>query len=268
MMLKLIILFIIVSIVVVARKAKPAEEKQGHGLEGFIDASYQPELLKVATYNIQTGKSEQGVRNLMASAEVIANADLIGVQEVYGIGFDGLFNPSQAERLATHGKFSWLFSATRMRWFREHRGNAILSKLEINDWRVEMLPDTSGKSFRNMTIAEVSWQGEQFHFINTHLHTRGGREDQLEIVLQEFAKYPRAILLGDFNSRADTQALSNALKNVEVFDAVAMADLDANNSDRIDWILTKGFKVEGGEMLEKGVSDHPYYQVSLRYLPK
>lgn len=267
-MFKLIVLLIVVAIVVIARKAKPAGEKSGHGFEGQLDTSYQPEYLKVASYNIQTGKSEQGKRDLMASAEVISKADLVGVQEVYGIGFDGLFTPNQAERLAEHGKFSWLFSATRMRWFREHRGNAILSKLAVSDWRVEMLPDTSGKSFRNMTIAEVNWQGKQFHFINTHLHTRGGREGQLEIVLQEFAKYPTAILLGDFNSRADTSALSNALKNIEIVDAVAMAGLDNENPDRIDWILTKGFTVEGGEMLDKGVSDHPYYQVTLSYSSK
>ena len=267
-MFKLFVLLVVVAIVIVARKAKPAEEKSGQGFVGLVDASYQPEFLKVASYNIQTGKSDKGERDLMASARVISKADLVGVQEVYGVGFDGLLNPNQAERLAYHGKFSWLFSATRMRWFREHRGNAILSKLAVNDWRVEMLPDTSGKSFRNMTIAEVSWQDRKFHFINTHLHTRGGREDQLEIVLQEFAKYPTAILLGDFNSRANTNALSNALKNIEIVDAVAVAGLDIENPDRIDWILTKGFKVEGGEMLEKGVSDHPYYQVNLSYASK
>ena len=102
-MFKLIVLLIVVAVVVIARKAKPAEEKSGHGFEGQLDTSYQPEYLKVASYNIQTGKSEQGKRDLMASAEVISKADLVGVQEVYGIGFDGLFNPNQAERLAEHG---------------------------------------------------------------------------------------------------------------------------------------------------------------------
>jgi endonuclease/exonuclease/phosphatase family metal-dependent hydrolase len=116
-----------------------------------------------------------------------------------------------------------------------------------------------------MTVAKIHWQGESFYFINTHLHTRGGRETQLEVVLQEFAKYPRAILLGDFNSRAATPLLANALKDVEITDAVAAAGLDMDNPERIDWILTKGFTVEGGKMLEKGVSDHPYYQVQLSY---
>ena len=116
-----------------------------------------------------------------------------------------------------------------------------------------------------MTVAEVAWQGQHFHFINTHLHTRGGRETQLEIVLQEFAKYPRAILVGDFNSRAETTALANALKDIDVVDAVAVAGLDLDNRNRIDWILTRGFKVLNGHMAEIGISDHPYYAVTLEY---
>ena len=115
-----------------------------------------------------------------------------------------------------------------------------------------------------MTIATIEWQGDSFHFINTHLHTRAGREEQLNEVLQEFAKYPRAILLGDFNSRASTPALAHALKDIEITDAISAANLDLDNPERIDWILTKGFSVEGGKFQEKGVSDHPYYQVNLR----
>jgi len=262
---KIIVVVLIVGLIAIARKSKPAEGKSGSTLLSQSTQLHDPETIKVATYNIQTGKGLNGRRNLLASAQVMAPADLVGVQEVYGAGFDGLFAPSQTERIAKHGKFGWLFSATRRRWFREHRGNAILSKLPVSDWRVEMLPDTSGKSFRNMTIAEVHWQGESFHFINTHLHTRDGREEQLDIVLQEFAKYPRVILLGDFNSRATAQSLENALKNIEITDAVSAAGLDLDNADRIDWILTKGFKIEAGEMLEKGISDHPYYEVSLSY---
>jgi len=116
-----------------------------------------------------------------------------------------------------------------------------------------------------MTVARVHWQGQHFHFINTHLHTRGGREEQLVEVLREFAKYPRAILLGDFNTRQNSLVLENALRDIDISDAIYLAGLDQRNAERIDWILTKGFKVESGEMLEKGVSDHPYYQVALSY---
>jgi endonuclease/exonuclease/phosphatase family metal-dependent hydrolase len=266
-MSKIIFIILVVGLIAVARKSRPGSDKVGTSLLCQAKQMPEPKVLKVASFNIQTGKNLKGKRDLLASARVIAAADLVGIQEVYAAGFDGFsgLSSGQTERLAKVGKFGWLFSATGERWFREHRGNAILSKLPVGDWRVKMLPDQSGKNFRNMTIAQVHWQGESFHFINTHLHTRGGREDQLELVLQEFAKYPRAILLGDFNSLATTTALANALKDIEITDAVFAAGLDLENRDRIDWILTKGFKVETGEMLEKGVSDHPYYQVSLSY---
>ncbi len=266
-MVRLLFIVLIVALLVLARKSKPAGDKLGYELIGLPKLDAEPAQLKVATFNIQTGKNLQGRRDLLASAKVAANADLIGIQEVYAPTFANAlgFGLSQTEKLAKFGKFGWLFCATRRRWLKEHRGNAVLSRIPVNEWRVEMLPDQSNKSFRNMTVAEVSWQGKTFHFINTHLHTRNGREDQLEIVLREFAKYERAILLGDFNSRATTSALANALKDIDITDAVAAAKLDLDNAERIDWILTKGFKVEEGEMLEKGVSDHPYYQVTLSY---
>ncbi len=270
---KIVVIILVIALIVFTRRSRPAGSKAGTSLLSQPTQTQEPEVLKVATYNIQTGKRLDGKRDLLASAQVMAQADLIGVQEVYAPGFDGLSGfelgadmlSGQTERLASHGKFGWLFSATARRWFREHRGNAILSRLPVSDWRVETLPDTSGKSFRNMTIARVHWQGESFHFINTHLHTRGGREDQLRLVLEEFGRYPRAILLGDFNSRANTKALAEAIKDIQITDAISVAGLDLENPDRIDWILTKGFKVGTGKIVEKGVSDHPYYQVSLSY---
>ncbi len=262
-----LILLASVVVIFVARRPRPASAKTGTSLFAGENLRSKQETLTVASYNIQTGKSLEGKRDLRASAQVMSKADLVGVQEVYAAGFDGSanFTLGQTERLASYGKFAWLFSATRRRWFREHRGNAILSKIEISDWRIEMLPDRSGKSFRNMTIAKVNWQDNSFHFINTHLHTREGREQQLARVLQEFSKYPRAILVGDFNSQADEPALANALKDIEITDAIKEAGLDLENSARIDWILTKGFTVSNGHMVDKGISDHPYYQVSLSY---
>ena len=267
MLIRILIAVGVVALLLFARKSKPAGGKLGYEMIGLTQPIDEPEQLCVASFNIQTGKDLHGRRNLLGSAQVMANADLVGVQEVYAPSLMNLLGVglSQTEKIAQYGGFGWLFCATRRRWLREHRGNAILSKVPIRKWRVEMLPDQSNKSFRNMTVAEVTWQNKTFHFINTHLHTRHGRDDQLKVVLQEFAKYPCAILVGDFNCSAKTPALADALKDIEIVDAIAVANLDSEESERIDWILTKGFKVTQGEMLEKGVSDHPYFQVKLSY---
>lgn len=261
------------------RKAQPAKDKSGNGFNPIpkistkskhrskkaIDESIEQQpLLKIATYNIQTGKSLHGHRDIHRSAEVIQSAHIVGVQEVYapswlnrlGLGV------SQSEYLAANGGFSWLFCATRLRWLREHRGNALFSKLPISDWQIKMLPDQSGKSFRNLTIAKARWNNKTFHILNTHLHTKHGRTEQIDIVLREFAQYSPAILMGDFNCTAEE--LAGALSDIEISDAIAVAELDSQDNQRIDWILTKGFTIEGGLFQGKGVSDHPYYQVNLR----
>lgn len=273
MALKFIAVVLLIAGLAWARKAMPAGNKSGLVLNdsekhsASASAGVLPEVLKVATFNIQTGKGNDGKRNIMASAQALKQVDLAGVQEVYAPSLLNLmgFGLPQTEVLAKHGGFSWLFCATRRRWLREHRGNALLSKVNVLNWRIEMLPDQSGKSYRNMAIAEVEWQGQVFHFINTHLHTKNGRAEQLDVVLREFAKYPRAILLGDFNSRRTMPELESALKDINITDAIGAAQLDTDNADRIDWILTKGFIIHSGAMLEKGVSDHPYYEVTLSY---
>jgi len=265
MLSQLILVALGIALALFARKSRPAHDQIGRSLNNQGAAKQSPDLLNVATYNIQTGKSLQGKRNLSRSAEVLKRCHVAGVQEVYApklLNLTGI-GRGQASRLASVGSFAWLFCPTRRRWLREHRGNLLLSKIPAVGWAIKMLPDQSGRSYRNMLIAEMQWQGQTFHFINTHLHTRQGREEQLDVVLREFAKYPRAILLGDFNSRIDSPMIASALKNVEISDAITLAGLDLDNPDRIDWILTKGFNVHGGEFMGKGVSDHPYYQVSL-----
>ena len=126
-----------------------------------------------------------------------------------------------------------------------------------------MLPTQAGKNYRNMTIAEVKWQGQTFTFINTHLNTRDSRDQQLELVLNEFAKHPKAILVGDFNSKPDNPLLLKVLSNNNTVDAIAKLKLNNDDKSRIDWILTKGFQLHSGEIIERGISDHPCYLVKL-----
>jgi len=252
----------------IARKAHPIADRSGNDILGqpSDEITDQNTLLKVATFNIQTGKSLDGVRNIQRAAELIDDQHLIGIQEIYAPSWLNKlgFGHNQLDALNHNGAFGQLLSATRHRWFREHRGNAILSRIATKRWRIQSLPDYTGKNFRNMTIVEFEWQGKPVTFINTHLHTRTGRKEQLDIVLAEFAKHPIAILVGDLNSRNDTAALAQALQCGSITDAIADAQLDTQDSEqRIDWILTKGFTVENGKTIAKGISDHPYYEVSL-----
>ena len=108
----------------IARRVYPAKNKLGTQFSGASLGASEPELLEVATFNVQTGKNDQGHRDISCSASVIANVTIAGVQEVYGAGWLNKlgFGKSQTEALAGFGGFSYLFSATRYRWFREQRG--------------------------------------------------------------------------------------------------------------------------------------------------
>ena len=269
-------IFILIALLVllfVARKPRPVPDRQGNGFNDSdktlsFNTEQEKKTLTVASYNVQTGKSLQGVRDISRAAAILAEVDLAGIQEVYapswvnklGVGI------SQTAALAKPGSFAWLFTPTRFRWFRENRGNAILSKVPISSWQTRMLSDQSGISFRNMTVAQFQWQNQDCYFINTHLHTKNGKLEQLAEVLEEFKKYPNAILVGDFNCTPDTPLLTEFLTLNEITDAILFSNIDDAADQRIDWIITKGWQVKNGLKINKGVSDHPYYQVSLELL--
>jgi len=263
MIYALIFIFFLVGFYFIAYKAKSAVNQQGTQInppqQGFADI--QKDELVVGTYNIQTGKNAQGLRDISRSAAIIKDVDIVGIQEVYAATWLG--GENQAKQLAEHNDFGWLFAATRQRWLREHRGNALLSKLPIKRWSIEMLPDQTGKQFRNLTTAFVDFNGHEIAILVTHLHTKKGRMEQLQIVLEKFQQYEIAILLGDFNTNSDNELIKTLISDSEHTDAFALAKPDMDLSQRIDWIFTKGFNVNSGNYEPIGVSDHPYYQVNL-----
>ena len=259
----LFVLIFLIGFYFILYKARPASNQQGKSIKppktGF--AAQQSNEIIVGTYNVQTGKNAHAERDILRSADIIQNADIVGIQEVYAATYLG--GKNQAQQLAEHGDFGWLFAATRRRWLREHRGNALLSKLPVKRWSIEMLPDQTGKQFRNLTTAFIDFNGQEIAVLVTHLHTKKGKTDQLQIVLEKFKQYDIAILLGDFNTTNENSLIKTFLSESMHLDAFALAMPDMDLQNRIDWILTKGFKVEGASYDAIGVSDHPYYQVRL-----
>jgi len=262
---KLLIAGILLLAIYVARKPRPVENRQGKQFKNVERQQNQTsQNLVVATYNVQTGKNLQGQRDIKRAAEVVKDVDIVGIQEVYAPGWLNRlgFGICQTQSLAMPGNFSWLFSPTRYRWFRENRGNAILNKLVVKNWVTQNLPDESGISYRNMTTMNFDFGGENCHFINAHLHTGKGKTAQLKALLSEFNKFERVILVGDFNLSLDSPELTRGLEQSGAVDAISISQV-CEDTARIDWILLRGWKVISAEKLEKGISDHPFYKVSL-----
>ena len=128
-----------------------------------------------------------------------------------------------------------------------------------------MLPDDTGKQFRNLTTAIIDFNGVEVAIMVTHLHTKKGKEKQLATVLEKSKQFETAILMGDFNTPVSNPLIKTFLNETDFIDATALIETPSvfDKSSRIDWILSKGFIVEEGLFEPIGVSDHPYYQVTL-----
>ena len=261
----LIAIFLLAAVVLFyfAYKAKPAPNKTGTTIMPPKQWNAEKDSLVIGTYNVQSGKDINGKRDISRSAELIKNADIVGIQEVYAATWFG--EKSQAEQLAAFSDFGWLFAATRRRWFREHRGNALLSRKKIHDWSITMLPDETGKQFRNLITAKTTLKGKEIAILVTHLHTKKGREVQLKFVLDEFQKHQYAILLGDFNTPHTSTMLQALIEKEEYQDAILQTCPSHQDKNRIDWIICKGLVASDGFFEPIGVSDHPYYQVTLSF---
>lgn len=250
----------------IAYKAKPANNQSGNGITPPAVNWHKPKKsFCIGTYNIQTGKNVEGKRDISRAAHVINNCDIVGIQEVYAKSWFGhlLGKGSQAQRIAEANNMGWLFAATRRRWFREHRGNALLSRIAIGGWTVKMLPDNTGKQYRNLITTSIDLDGIEVTILITHLHTKKGRQQQIEAVINEFQKYDHAILLGDLNTKPDNELIIKLLEQSHVDDALQTSFPEHDHRQRIDWIITKNLKASAAKHEPIGVSDHPFYSVNI-----
>lgn len=248
----------------IAYKTKPASNQAGTTITLPAVAWQTPKKsFCIGTYNVQSGKDIHGKRDLTRAANVIQHCDVVGIQEVYAKGW--LEKVSQTQQLAESNQLGWLFAATRRRWFREHRGNALLSRIAVNSWTVKMLPDSTGKQYRNLVTAMIDFNGIKIAILVTHLHTKKGRQRQLTKVIDEFQRYQHAILLGDLNTRPDNALIRTLLQQANVNDALKKSFPEHVHSERIDWIITKNLKASAADYQEVGISDHPFYSVNISF---
>lgn len=222
-------------------------------LHSMVDGN---RALRVGTYNVQSGKGRDGIRDSARAASVITAADLVGLQEISG--------PSHIRQLSNITKAQGIYFPAETRWFREYRGNALLSRLPVRSWTVEPLPNPRHKGFRSLAHAEFQTSSGNFVCFVTHGSKHLDCDLLLAKILPHFLACPRAILLGDLNATRFTPSLRELLQSGKTQDALGMT-LGSNDDDgRIDWILTRGFDVLDGGFNNSEISDHPYLWVDLR----
>ena len=213
--------------------------------------------IRVLTYNIQQGYSDDGQKSFDEQIEVIRNAqpDLVGLQESdtnrIASGNNDLVRYF-ADRLGMHSYYGPKTVAGTF-------GVALLSRYPIVDPRTFYM---YSQGEQTATIhAQVLTGGKALHILVTHLGN-GGPILQQENILAETAGLENAILMGDFNFRPDTEQY--ALTRQYFDDAWLLRwpsgvdDGGLNPVDRIDHVfVSPGLVVTEAEYILSPASDHP-----------
>lgn len=247
------------SIAAVRRSVPPAH---GSGIHAPPAWAVPTDTFRIGTYNIHRAKGVDGTRDLRRTASVLDGTDVVGVQEAGGSLLLG--GEDQVAQLGRMRDMGWLFMPTQTRWFREDRGNGLLSRFPVDSWYREPLVDTTRRK-RSLTTCAVTIGDRTVMVLVAHLSKRRDQSLHIRTALDRFRQYETAVLMGDFNATRDNALLRNAIDEGAAFDAIADALGDGDPENRVDWILTRGLDVKRGGMQSVGVSDHPYFWVELGF---
>lgn len=254
-----VLLSLLVGVVVAdGSRCTPADPTKPIQIVGDTPLGAPADVLRVATFNIHSGRGRDREQILTRTATVFPSApDIAGLNEVRG-SFSDALGLDQARQLGEMLEMRSAFAATERRWWHDHFGNALLTRIPIRQIHRLPLPGTRGKAFRNAILVQFEFQNQTVQLLAVHVDSQSDREAQLQAVLALFQglKAP-AILMGDLNSTPDDPQLKRLLAQPDVVDALADASPKGTGRQHIDWILARGFRCRSGELIENEASDHP-----------
>ncbi len=217
--------------------------------------------LRIGTFNIHRCKGQDGRRDVARVAQLLQGLDIIGLNEVAGSNL--WWGDSQAKELSSHLKLSWLFSPVSTRLLDGDFGNGVLTSLPIRSWQKIPLPLNRKKSVRAVLLIVLETGDRPINLLVTHLDHRDKEQldrdghKQLDTVISLFlALAEPAILMGDFNARANDPLIKELKNTAGVSDAIREAGIDSPPY-RVDWIFLRGMRSVGGAIVENEASDHP-----------
>lgn len=222
----------------------------------------QRTTLRIATFNIHSGRGINGLRDLSRTAQCLGEIclDVVALQEVRG---NRLAGDNQARYLAERLQMAWLYAPAERRWYWLEFGNALLAAAAVQSWQRIVLPRPSAADHRNAVLATVAHRGRTVNVLATHIHQRDQRQRQaqLQAVAEMFLSLDEpAILLGDLNCTASDPLMRQLLHTPGVEDAVGQALRRKGAQDlpgRVDWIVTRGLRSVDAGIVDHGASDHP-----------
>jgi endonuclease/exonuclease/phosphatase family metal-dependent hydrolase len=225
----------------------------------------QKTLLRVLTYNIQQGYSEDGLKNYRGQLDLIrrVDADIIGLQES---DTNRIANGNSdivryfADRLDTH---SYYGPKTVVGTF----GIALLSKYPIENPRTFYMYSEGEQTAA--IEAQITVGDQTFNVYVTHLGN-GGPIVQQEAVLEVVQDKHDVVLMGDFNFRPDSEQYQIT---TEILDDSWLLRWPRGNdtqgidpTKRIDHIfVSPGMVVAESEYIASPESDHPAMMTTVEW---
>jgi len=181
--------------------------------------------LKLLSYNIQAGTTtgnyreyltkswrqvlpnNQRIANLDAIADLVADYDIVALQEVdIGSLRSGFLN--QAKYLATHAGFPhWHHQGNRKVGIVAHAGNGLLSRIAPSLIEEHRLPGAIPG--RGAMVARFGEGDEGLWLVVLHLALgRRARSQQLDYVAGLIRDYPNVVVMGDLNTGPSSRELT------------------------------------------------------------
>lgn len=161
--------------------------------------------LRVATFNVHSGKNTQGIADVFKRNENLREADIIFLQEIEERTSEKI---SRAKQIADALGMEYAYAPARTMAGKGTHGLAILSKYPLEDVETLSLPPysiTFHTQSRVSLIANVRVQGESVRIANTHLDTRLSifeRISQIKPLIEKLKSdsAKKTIIGGDFNT--------------------------------------------------------------------
>jgi endonuclease/exonuclease/phosphatase family metal-dependent hydrolase len=221
--------------------------------------------LRVLTYNVQQGYSQDGLKNYQAQLDLVKShsPDIVGLQESDTNRIAG--GNSDLVRAFADGldMYSYYGPETVQGTF----GIALLSRYPIEDASTFYMYSEGEQTATIM--ARVSVGGETFNLFVTHLGN-GGPMVQQEALLKKTAGKENVIALGDFNFRPDSDQYQ---LTTDILEDSWLLKWPGGNQDqgidpagRIDHIfVSPGMEVSDSVYLPEPESDHPAMMTTLEW---
>ncbi len=230
--------------------------------------------LRLLSCNIQAGNSTRAYReyvtrgwshvlpngkqrNLDAIAELASDFDIVGLQESDpGSLRSGFHNQTQV--LAERGRFPfWSHQPNRQVSRIASSANGLLSRTAPTAVLDYALPGRIGG--RGVMLACFGEGERAWTLAVTHLSLgAASRRQQIGFLAELLAEHPRAVLMGDFNCRADATEVEALYRNTALMPPPAPLPTFPSWAPKrsLDHVFTAGFRVSDYRAVPAAGSDH------------